>query len=339
MKKLSEIQESLLREISSKWMDSALRKKPLNKSLIQDSIVWLYQCYSLPMPEIHDAASPLAAQEIARDIRARSQTWRNLKHIVLGGIENHLFELPDINSKLRYRIMGGAKAASIAKINIESKVLKHFNWYCEEFGQDLRNVQWCSFYDFCCQAGFVKNPLGTFDRYCEYVFHSGVFLTIYENSHVIVCPNPSEIKINTVRKVNSLDGHEVSWSDGFVTHLPYDSLAPVISSMSSDVQENFSNVPRKDVFEVTPEFLRRLELHPIVHGLRIRTIDKLNNQWGPYELLRVLTPKKAEYCYLKMLNPSTGKWHFEVVPNVRTCKQALAWRDGESRYSVPNVLT
>ncbi len=81
---------------------------------------------------------PLVSQEIAREIRALSQSWRNLKQVVLGGTENQIFELPNIYSKFRYTIMGGAKAASIAKINVETKVLKHFRWDCEEFGQDLR---------------------------------------------------------------------------------------------------------------------------------------------------------------------------------------------------------
>jgi len=340
MKKLSESQEALLYEISCKWINSALRKKPFNKSVIRDFINWLYRCYGLPRPEIHFATSPLVSQEIAREIRALSQSWRNLKQVVLGGTENQIFELPNIYSKFRYTIMGGAKAASIAKINVETKVLKHFRWDCEEFGQDLRNVQWCSFYDFCRKAGFVKKPLGTVDQYCEYVFNSGVFLTIYETSHVIVCPNPSEIRVNSIKQGDYHEGHQVSWDDGFVTHLPYNSLMPVISSMSSDDQKSVLTLPLGNMVELTPELLRKLDVHPLVHRLRIRIIDKFKNRWGPYELLRIRHPDMAKsFTYLKMLNPSTGKWHFEQVPPVRTCRQALAWRDGEAKYFVPNVLT
>ena len=340
MKNHSESQRLLLYEISSKWVNSALMKRPLNKSVIQDFISWLYQCYGLLIPEIHYATSPLVSQKIALEIRALGKNWRNMKYVILSGTETRMLNLAKTGRKIRCSVMERTKAASLLKIHVETQILKHFNWNCEAFGQDLRNVQWCSFYDFCRKAGFVKNPLGTVDQYCEYVFNSGVFLSIYEISHVIVCPNPSAIKVNIVNQGNSHEGHEVSWGDGFTAHLPYELSIPVISSTASlDGQNIFLTLPRESTVEVTPEFLRKLDVHPIVHGLNIRIIDRLNNQWGFYELLRIRIPNKTAFTYLKMLNPSTGMWHFELVPPVRNCEQALAWRDGESRYVVPNILT
>ena len=335
-----ESQQLLLDEISSKWVNSALMKKPLNKSAIQDFIGWLYQGYGLLRPEIHYATSPLVSQKIALEIRALDQNWRNMKYVILSGTETRMLNLAKTGRKIRCSVMEKTKAASLLKIHVETQILKHFDWNCEEFGQDLRNVQWCSFYDFCRKAGFVKKPLGTVDQYCEYVFNSGVFLTIYETSHVIVCPNPSEIRVSSIKQGNSHEAREVSWDDGFVTHLPYNSLMPVISSMSSDDQKSVLTLPLGNMVELTPELLRKLDVHPLVHRLRIRIIDKFKNRWGPYELLRIRHPDMAKsFTYLKMLNPSTGNWHFEQVPPVRTCRQALAWRDGEAKYFVPNVLT
>jgi hypothetical protein len=340
MKNNFESQQLLLDETSSKWVNSALMNKPLNKSAIRDFIGWLYQGYGLLRPEIHYATSPLVSQKIAREIRALGKNWRNMKYVILSGTETRMLNLADTGRKIRCSVMERTKAASLLKIHVETQIQKHFNWNCDEFGQDVRNVQWCSYYDFCRRAGFVKHPLGTADQYCEYVFHSGVFLTIYEISHVIVCPNPSGIKVNIVNQGNSHEGHEVSWGDGFTVHLPYELSIPVISStVSPDDQDIYLTLSRGSTVEVTPEFLRKLDVHPIVHGLNIRIIDRLNNQWGIYELLRIRIPNKTAVTYLKMLNPSTGMWHFELVPPVRKCKQALAWRDGEPRYVVPNLLT
>ncbi|MBI4690035.1 MAG: hypothetical protein HY754_07180 [Nitrospirae bacterium] len=39
---------------------------------------------------------------------------------------------------------------------------------------------------------------------------------------------------------------------------------------------------------------------------------------------------------LKMLNPSVKVWHIEgVPPQIKTCEEALAWRDSEMRYIIP----
>ena len=42
-----------------------------------------------------------------------------------------------------------------------------------------------------------------------------------------------------------------------------------------------------------------------------------------------------------MRNPSIGVYHVEYVPpEIKTCKEALAWRDeDEDEYMIPNNLT
>ncbi|MDW8003009.1 MAG: hypothetical protein RMJ39_10200 [Deltaproteobacteria bacterium] len=42
--------------------------------------------------------------------------------------------------------------------------------------------------------------------------------------------------------------------------------------------------------------------------------------------------------YLKMKNPSTGKYHIEgVPPNIRTCKEALSWRIGGLEWNPAEI--
>lgn len=83
-----------------------------------------------------------------------------------------------------------------------------------------------------------------------------------------------------------------------------------------------------------------------------KVIDK-----RPYELLRFEMPFKQTTngdaviaTYLKMINPSTGEYCVEGVPNssdgswrreitMNTVEQALAWRDGDGEvYNVPRAL-
>ena len=68
---------------------------------------------------------------------------------------------------------------------------------------------------------------------------------------------------------------------------------------------------------------------------------KLLDRWNEYELLELPIPgMRMQPRYLKMRNPSVGCWHVEgVPPEITTCRAALAWRDGDTEYEPPTVLT
>ncbi len=132
-----------------------------------------------------------------------------------------------------------------------------------------------------------------------------------------------------------------------------------------------SQLPMEDVFKLQNVSQRRYiidyyGMDAILATLEHRVIDSDTIRGNPYDLVEVEIPfsdweepgELVRGLYLRMVNPSTGEIHFEGVPNYHegfaksrdedlrdetilspTVRAALAWRDGESRYRIPKVLT
>ena len=133
-----------------------------------------------------------------------------------------------------------------------------------------------------------------------------------------------------------------------------------------------SQLPIDDVFKLQNVSHRRYiidhyGMDTILASLESRVIDSdvINN--NPYDLIEVVIPftnrgdgdGEQKGTYLRMVNPSTDEIHFEGVPNYNkyfasdsdrqwardntilspTVKGALAWRDNETRYTIPIQLT
>ncbi len=133
-----------------------------------------------------------------------------------------------------------------------------------------------------------------------------------------------------------------------------------------------SQLPIDDVFKLQNVSHRKYiidhyGMDTILASLESRVIDSdvINN--NPYDLIEVVIPftnrgdgdGEQKGTYLRMVNPSTGEIHFEGVPNYNkyfasdsdrqwarnntilspTVRAALAWRDGERKYTVPTKLT
>ena len=133
-----------------------------------------------------------------------------------------------------------------------------------------------------------------------------------------------------------------------------------------------SQLPIDDVFKLQNVSHRRYiidhyGMDTILASLESRVIDSdvINN--NPYDLIEVVIPftnrgdgdGEQKGTYLRMVNPSTGEIHFEGVPNYNkyfasdsdrqwardntilspTVRAALAWRDNETRYTIPIKLT
>ena len=130
---------------------------------------------------------------------------------------------------------------------------------------------------------------------------------------------------------------------------------------------NWHKIKSADVFSLTnvarrTELIEHFGMDTILEDIDHEVVDKAEIDGRKYELLRFQFPRSERVSadrvnfttpatYLKMINPSTGETCVEGVPNnvennwsrnitTHTVKQALAWRDNDSKdYLVPVALT
>ena len=163
-----------------------------------------------------------------------------------------------------------------------------------------------------------------------------MFMSIYEKSTAIVCPNPSYAKLNDSFQLHCPDGPAISWEDGYKLYFLNGVRVSEVFFMSDDELDPVLLLKEKNA-EARREIIKKLGIKKVLQKLGAQEIDK----WGDYELIElVLTNMNIRPTYLKMRNPSTGGWYIEgVPPDIKTCRDALAWRDREIEYIIPEQLT
>jgi hypothetical protein len=88
--------------------------------------------------------------------------------------------------------------------------------------------------------------------------------------------------------------------------------------------------------EVRKEIVRKIGMERVLDHLKSKLVDEIPG----YQLVYLDIDKETQRPYLKMKNPSTGVWHVEgVPPGTKSCREALAWRNGLDLYVPPVVLT
>jgi len=123
---------------------------------------------------------------------------------------------------------------------------------------------------------------------------------------------------------------------------------------------DYSKLSPKDIFKIKnsairSDLLEYFGIKKVLNSFDNEIVDKNEINGNKYELLRFkfpdpLDPKnEIPATYLKMINPSTGEYHIEGVPNnkagnswirkidMNTVTDALRWRDGDNMYYSPPI--
>ncbi len=212
-------QEDLLWKTMTMWFNNAYMKKEFNKELIEDSISWLYGISGIKNPEILYASSPLQCQIIAsKIINQKNQPASPERYIrdIIGKEFNSAPLLSDlVDRKIRERVCDQLSLVWEGIYLIEEHLKRKLKSSYKNFSRDgIAGFQWCSYHEFFEKIGLIKsNPF--FDQYRNFIFNSGIFLSIYDEDYVIICPNPSKAYFNKEIQLHSTDGPAISWDDGY----------------------------------------------------------------------------------------------------------------------------
>lgn len=195
---------------------------------------------------------------------------------------------------------------------------------------------WTAFYDYFERIGIEFDADWNFKTWKDFILNSGVFATILFENVAFVCVRPCLVKTNEAGDLHCQDGPAIAWADGYcefslngvwmdekIVMTPAEKLSPKL-------------ILKEKNAEVRREIVRKIGTERICEKLNAEAIDKMDD----YELLLLDLGDGRRRPYLKMLNPSIGTYHIEGVhPDVKTCKEALAWRNKQSQYIEPKILT
>jgi len=214
------------------WFNNAYVKKEFNRSLIEDSISWLYSISSLKKPEILYTSSPLQCQSIASKIKITEHQNRIIYYDPTKNIRysiekqfNENTPLSDLVYKaIRARVWDQLSLVHEGKCLIEKYLNRSFNDQLIKFSRDgIAAFQWCSYHEFFEKIGVIKSN-SSFDKYRNFIFNSGIFLSIYYEDYAIVCPNASKAFFNKEIQLHSVDGAAILWEDGFEIYCLFGSV-------------------------------------------------------------------------------------------------------------------
>ena len=217
-----------------------------------------------------------------------------------------------------------------------------------------------------------EHDLITFSNGTKCIFYKGMKIT-YSGYPVSVIPEKHAAATDRIldefkkRKnaMNRLYYHRKKAAERFAAAIRYEEWE---SGSRRLVRVDVSQLPMTDVFKLQNVSDRRhlinyFGLNAILAGLESEVINSDVINGNPYDLVTVSFPysnvrEVEKGTYLRMVNPSTDEIHFEGVPNYDrsllrnrsrwerretisspTVRAALAWRDGETRYTVPKILT
>jgi hypothetical protein len=177
---------------------------------------------------------------------------------------------------------------------------------------------------------FDKETCADVVDFCEETMFGIPYRNIY-----IASEKPVEVHWND-RLLHNDNGPAIRFRDGYSLYAIHGMRVDrkLIETPADELDPELA-IKEKNV-EVRMAIIRKIGIERFINKLGAETIDK----WGDYELLDLSEYfRPMRIIYLKMKNPSTGKWHVEgVPPYIGTCKEALEWRIGGHQWN-PTQLT
>lgn len=220
--------------------------------------------------------------------------------------------------------------------NTDDKV-QWYNFTHESLGQ---SGGWVTYVDMFVQLGIFQNE--EFDNYTKFL-KSGAFLTLTFEDHLIICRRPLFTKVNSKFELHSTDSPAIAWRDGFELFFLNGIQVTKELVMTPASQLDPMLLIKERNAEVRREIVRKMGIERFIQKVGGQDLDTWSrDEHTDYRLIKLtnIEGMRLVPVYLIMKNPSTGLFYAEgVSPDCKTVKEALAWRDEETQYHEPDVLT
>lgn len=349
---LTKEQEELFPVYRDKWLKIGLATGPANRVKAEDAINRAYKISGLTVPKkIVWSTSPFAGwivvcilkndelmKKIYKDYQKLGDSVREAIGASVGeavreavGASVGAFVGASVGASVGTSVRGsvwGSVGASVWEAVREA--VRSFNY--SEAGFGSHDAAWLGFYNYFLEVLKIEA--------CEKLIplmdlaKEGGWFYPYKNICVI-SERPEEININGT-KIHKNGGPAIRYSDGFsVWALNGVRVSQEIAETSKD-KLSCKLIGTEKNAEVRREIVRKIGIERIYRDLGANVIDS----WNGYELIALNIGDKVNRPYLKMINQSVGLIHIEgVPPDIKKCKEALAWRNSMDKFEQPIILT
>ncbi|MBF0518645.1 MAG: hypothetical protein HQK92_02865 [Nitrospirae bacterium] len=220
-----------------------------------------------------------------------------------------------------------------------------YKFECDSLVQD---VGWVSHAQIFIDSNLIPGKLaGDIKSIISYLT-TGPFMALFLDDFAIVIRRPKVVKLkpnNNDFIIHADEDYAVEWRGGYKMYFLNGVPVPKEIALTPAHKLNATLVLKENNATVRREVLRKVGAEKFLKDLKGKKIDtyqmttekeELIYELYNIELPGMMDPIKA----LKMRNPSIGVYHVEcVTPEIRTVKQALAWRNGMDVYTDPIKIT
>ncbi len=158
----------------------------------------------------------------------------------------------------------------------------------------------------------------------------------------VISERPVEIHMDGTR-LHKEGGAAIRYADGFSVYALNGVRVPDWLAETPKEKLDADKVLALPNAEQRAQGIKKVGIGVLFSRLNTQVIDT----WRDYELVTIEFEKRRIGPYLRMINRTTGETHVEGVgtPNggidekIKTCQDALAWRNGLTKFVEPKVLT
>jgi len=294
------------------------------------------QLYTRLNEEIRYQVTEQAEDEIGRDVWR--EVWSEIKHFTFLGLKDQIGD--EVPSPVWWQLIGYPQEKISDQVlwqvvhELEEHIDQDVSPYLVQQIYGCHDAWWLAFYDYfdevvgveCCRR---LRPLMRLATHCGW-------WAPYE-SVAILQDRPKHIRFDADGRLHCDGGAAIAYRDGFSVWALSGTRVPQWLAETPAGRIDPQRIKEIDNAQVRAEFVRKVGLERLYHGLGGRVIDQKrvvlrtphNANWEcPYELVELSYGEGIKRRALKMPNPSMPElWHIEYVPgDVETVEQAMNFR-------------
>ena len=211
-------------------------------------------------------------------------------------------------------------------------------------GYGCHDASWLGFYQYFLEVLKLESckkliPLMDFAQ-------EGGWFYPYKNI-CLISERPTELHLapndRGIRVIHRDGGPSIAYADGFSVWALNGVRVPQWLAEKSKHDLTGKEIMGLTNAQQRAEGIKKVGIGALLSDMGAETIDTMDD----YNLITIEFEKRRIGPYLQMVNPSTGEIHVEGVgeptggvdPKIKTCEQALAWRNQEPKYVKPSILT